>query len=46
MKARGATVYTIATQKLSRKEDTIIVNDYAYYLSSVSVSIVAFYLAY
>lgn len=46
VKARGATVYTIATQKLSRKEDTIIVNDYAYYLSSVSVSIVAFYLAY
>jgi glucosamine--fructose-6-phosphate aminotransferase (isomerizing) len=46
VKARGATVYTIATQKLSRKEDTIIVKDYAYYLSSVAVSIVAFYLAY
>ena len=46
VKARGATVYTIATQKLSRKEDTIVVKDYAYYLSSVAISSVAFYLAY
>ena len=46
VKARGANVYTIATQKLSKKEDTIVVKDYAYYLSSVAISAVAFYLAY
>ena len=27
-------------------EDTIIVKDYAYYLSSVAISSIAFYLAY
>ena len=46
VKSRGAKVYTIATKKLSRPEDTIIVEDYAYYLSSVAVSSIAFYLAY
>ena len=46
VKSRGAKVYTIATKKLSRPEDTIVVEDYAYYLSSVAVSSIAFYLAY
>ncbi len=46
VKSRGAKVYTIATKKLSRPEDTIMVEDYAYYLSSVAVSSIAFYLAY
>ena len=46
VKSRGAKVYTIATKKLSRPEDTIMVEDYAYYLSSVAVSPIAFYLAY
>ena len=46
VKSRGAKVYTIATKSLSRPEDTIMVEDYAYYLSSVAVSSVAFYLAY
>ena len=46
VKTRGAKVYTIATKKLSRPEDTIMVEDYAYYLSSVAISSIAFYLAY
>ena len=46
VKARGAKVYTIATSKLAVPGDTIVVKDYAYYLSSVAVSSVAFYLAY
>ncbi len=46
VKTRGAKVYTIATKSLSRPEDTIMVEDYAYYLSSVAVSSIAFYLAY
>ena len=46
VKARGATVYTISTEGLSKKEDTIVVKDYAYYLSSVAISSIAFYLAY
>ena len=46
VKSRGAKVYTITTKSLSRPEDTIMVEDYAYYLSSVAVSSIAFYLAY
>ena len=46
VKSRGAKVYTIATKSLFRPEDTIMVADYAYYLSSVAVSSIAFYLAY
>ena len=46
VKSRGAKVYTISTRSLSRPEDTIMVPDYAYYLSSVAVSSIAFYLAY
>jgi glucosamine--fructose-6-phosphate aminotransferase (isomerizing) len=46
VKSRGAKVYTIVTADLSSPDDTIVVKDYAYYLSSVAVSSVAFYLAY
>ena len=46
VKSRGAKVYTISTRKLSRPEDSIMVGDYAYYLSSVAISSIAFYLAY
>ena len=46
VRSRGARVYTIATKSLSRPEDTIMVEDYAYYLSSVAISSIAFYLAY
>ena len=46
VKSRGAKVYTIATKKLSHPEDAIMVEDYAYYLSSVAISSIAFYLAY
>ncbi len=46
VKSRGAKVYVISTQELSQPEDTIVVKDYAPYLSSVAISTVAFYLAY
>lgn len=46
VKTRGAKVYTIATRSLYRPEDTMMVEDYAYYLSSVAISSIAFYLAY
>ena len=46
VKSRGARVYTVSTKKLSRPEDAIMVEDYAYYLSSVAISSIAFYLAY
>ena len=46
VKSRGARVYVISTKELSRPEDTIIVDNYASYLSSVAISSVAFYLAY
>ena len=46
VKSRGAKVYVVSTKSLSAPEDTIVVKDYAYYLSSVAISSVAFYLAY
>lgn len=46
VKSRGAKVYTISTAELSSPEDAVVVKDYAYYLSSVAISSVAFYLAY
>lgn len=46
VKTRGAKVYTIATKSLYRSEDTMMVEDYAYYLSSVAIASIAFYLAY
>ena len=46
VKSRGAKVYVISTAELSQQGDTIIVKDYAPYLSSVAISTIAFYLAY
>ena len=46
VKTRGAKVFVISSEELSREEDTIIVKNYAYYLSSVAISSIAFYLAY
>ena len=46
VKARGARVFVIATKALAKEGDTIIVKNYAYYLSSVAISSIAFYLAY
>ena len=46
VKSRGAKVYTIATKKLYKPEDTIMVGNYANYLSSVAIASIAFYLAY
>ena len=46
VRARGAIIYEISTKFLAKEEDNIVVNDYAYYLSSVAISSVAFYLAY
>ena len=46
VKSRGAKVYVVSTKSLSAPEDTIVVKDYAYYLSSVAISSIAFYLAY
>ena len=46
VKTRGAKVYVISTEELSAPEDTIVVKNYAYYLSSVAISSIAFYLAY
>ena len=46
VKSRGAKVYIISTKELSKDEDTIVVEDYPSYLSSIIVSSIAFYLAY
>ena len=46
VKSRGAKVYVVSIEKLSKVEDTIVVPNYAYYLSSVAISSIAFYLAY
>ena len=46
VKSRGAKVYTISTEELAKEGDTIVVKNYAFYLSSVAISSVAFYLAY
>ncbi|MBP5343442.1 glutamine--fructose-6-phosphate transaminase (isomerizing) [bacterium] len=46
VKSRGAKVYTISTKDLSKDEDSLVVDNYAYYLSGVAVSSIAFYLAY
>ena len=46
VKARGADVYVISTQSLSKEDDFIIVNDYPIYLSSIAIAPIAFYFAY
>ena len=46
VKSRGAKVFIISTKSLSKKGDILVVDDYAYYLSGVAISSIAFYLAY
>lgn len=46
VKSRGAKVFIVSTKELSQPNDTIVVDDYPSYLSSIIVSTVAFYLAY
>ena len=46
VKSRGAKVYVVSTEALAREGDTIVVKNYAFYLSSVAISSIAFYLAY
>ena len=46
VKSRGAKVYIISTKELSREGDSVVVENYDSYLSSIIVSSIAFYLAY
>ena len=46
VQARGAKVYVIATERVANETDNIVVKNYPFYLSSVVVSSIAFYLAY
>ncbi len=46
VKSRGADVTVISTKLLSKDSDAIVVDDYPFYLSSIAVSTIAFYLAY
>ena len=46
VKSRGAKVYVVSTEELAKEGDTIVVKNYAFYLSSVAISSIAFYLAY
>ena len=46
VKSRGAKVYVISTKGLSKPSDSLVVDDYPYYLSAVAISSIAFYLAY
>lgn len=46
VKSRGANVFVISTKELSKESDSLVVDNYAYYLSGVAISSIAFYLAY
>ncbi|MCR5308492.1 MAG: glutamine--fructose-6-phosphate transaminase (isomerizing) [Bacilli bacterium] len=46
VEARGAKVYVISTERNAKESDNIVVKNYPFYLSSVVVSSIAFYLAY
>ena len=46
VKSRGARVFVISTRELSKETDTIVIDPYPNFLSSIIVSTVAFYLAY
>ena len=46
VKSRGARVFVISTKELAKENDTIVIDKYPNYLSSIIVSSVAFYLAY
>ena len=46
VKSRGAKVFVISTRELSKESDTIVIDPYPNFLSSIIVSTAAFYLAY
>ena len=46
VKSRGAKVYVISTKELAKKGDSLVVDSFAYHLSGVAISSIAFYLAY
>ena len=46
VKSRGANVYIISQKSLSKSGDTIVIDDFDSYLSSIITSSIAFYLAY
>ena len=46
VKSRGASVYVVSTEELSKDGDSIVIEGYPNYLSSIITSTVAFYLAY
>ena len=46
VKSRGARVFVISTRELSKESDTIVIDPYPNFLSSIIISTVAFYLAY
>ena len=46
VKSRGAKVFVISTRELSKESDTIVIDPYPNFLSSIIISTVAFYLAY
>lgn len=46
VKSRGAKVFVISAKELSKDTDSIVVDEYKSYLSSIIISTVAFYLAY
>lgn len=46
IKSRGAKVYVFSMKKYAKKDDTIILDNYPSYLTSVVASSLAFYLAY
>ena len=46
VKSRGANVYIISQKSLSKVGDTIVIDDFDSYLSSIITSSIAFYLAY
>ena len=46
VKSRGANVFVISTKKYAKDGDTLIMDDYPSYLSSVIASSIAFYFAY
>ena len=46
VKSRGAKVYVFSLKKYAKSEDTLVLDDYPSYLTSVVASSIAFYLAY
>ena len=46
VESRGARAYIISTKHLSAEKDTVVIDDFPYYLTSLVMSTVAFYIAY